>query len=299
MKIFYSEKFLEHDTGALHPESPKRLTAILDVLARKKFPLESTEPAPANEKELSLVHDPLYLKELESLEITRKYFPDNPFNDNTFEIAALAAGAARDAAIACIADSKFAFALVRPPGHHAGKDFFSGFCYLNNVAFAAAKMLEERKAKRAMIIDFDVHHGNGTQNIFYNDERVFLLSFNQKADSIFPGTGFENTNNTHIKNVEYKLFIPDEEYLQLFEQHVSTAATQFKPDLVAVSAGFDAFHTDSMVGTCMKIKKHETYAQMGAIIKDACKCPAFGVLEGGYYLDALGENVYNFLKALQ
>ena len=298
LKVFYSKKFLEHDTGWGHPECAARLMVILDRLKERKLDFSLEEPRSAIRKDLELIHDPLYLGELSNPSRIKTYFPDNPIDENTFEIALLAAGAAYDAAKSALKD-KFAFALIRPPGHHASWDSFGGFCYLNNLAFAVAKLLQEGAAGRVLIVDFDVHHGNGTQDIFYNNDNVFYLSFHQKAGSIYPYRGFESENNAYTRNVEFDLFINDEAYLKLFEFQFKKAVLEFQPGLVAVSAGFDLLAEDIVCGTVTNIRNPETFYKIGLIIKKNAKCPVFGVLEGGYFLEKLGDSVCEFLRAFE
>ncbi|MEM3030755.1 MAG: histone deacetylase [Candidatus Micrarchaeia archaeon] len=295
MKIFYSQRFLQHDTGWGHPECAMRLEVILQYLRDSGLSFELVEPKPATEKELSLVHDPRYLDQLAHPSLIHTYFPDNPIDDTTYGIARLAAGAALGAARACLTEG-FAFALVRPPGHHAKKVEFGGFCYLNNMAVAVANLLKEGRARRVLIIDFDIHHGNGTQEIFYNEPRVFYFSVHQRSDSIYPRTGFESENNEHICNVELPIGVRDSEYLECFETRLSKVA--FEPDVIGVSAGFDSFGKDDCCGQLTRIAESKTYRRVGELIrKKAGGTPVFATLEGGYYLDTLGENVFNFLSA--
>jgi len=298
MKIVYSDRFLEHDTGAGHPESPQRLVAIIKYLKENNLPVSFEKPEEVSERELYTIHDEAYIERLKFLSDTQEGGGDNPFSMNTFKIAKLAAGAALKAA----RDSKseFCFALVRPPGHHAGRNFFGGFCYLNNIAFATAS-LAESKVRRAMIVDIDQHHGNGTQDIFYNDERVFYLSFHQDPNSCFPwNSGFEKENNEHIKNVIIQPETNDAEYLKIFEENLLRCCDEFKPELIGVSVGFDTFYMDYSCGNAIDIEDSATYKKIGSMIsKQAGKlgARAFAVLEGGYYLEKLGENFWSFCSA--
>ncbi|MEM4389252.1 MAG: histone deacetylase family protein [Candidatus Micrarchaeia archaeon] len=295
MKIFYSPRFLQHDTGWGHPECAMRLQVILEYLRGSGLSFELVEPKPATERELSLVHDSRYLNQLAHPSLIHTYFPDTPIDKNTYAIARLAAGAALGAARACLQE-KFAFALVRPPGHHAKKVEFGGFCYLNNMAVAVANLLRDGSARRVLIVDFDIHHGNGTQEIFYNEPRVFYFSIHQRADSIYPGTGFESESNEHIRNVELPIGVRDAEYIEKFRANL--ADITFEPDVIGVSAGFDSFGKDNCCGQLTRISDSRTYRKVGELIRQkAGGASVFAVLEGGYYLDALGENVFNFLSA--
>jgi len=298
MKIVYSERFLEHDTGQGHPESPQRLLAILKYLKENNLPVSFVKPEDVKEKDLYVIHDEAYIEKLKFLSDTQQGGGDNPFSMNTFKIAKLATGAALKAARN--SEEGFSFALVRPPGHHAGKDFFGGFCYLNNIAFAIASLVKT-KIDRAMIVDIDQHHGNGTQDIFYNDERVFYLSFHQDPGTCFPwNSGFEKENNGHIKNVVVQPETTDAEYLKIFEENFSKYVAEFNPQLIGVSVGFDTFYKDYSCGNAIDIRDSATYNKIGSMIqKQAEKLEArtFAVLEGGYHLDTLGQNFWSFCSA--
>jgi len=298
MKIVYSERFLEHDTGQGHPESPQRLLAILKYLKENNLPVSFVKPEDVKEKDLYVIHDEAYIEKLKFLSDTQQGGGDNPFSMNTFKIAKLATGAALKAARN--SEEGFSFALVRPPGHHAGKDFFGGFCYLNNIAFAIASLVKT-KIDQAMIVDIDQHHGNGTQDIFYNDERVFYLSFHQDPGTCFPwNSGFEKENNGHIKNVVVQPETTDAEYLKIFEENFSKYVAEFNPQLIGVSVGFDTFYKDHFCGNAIDIRDSATYNKIGSMIrKQAGKLEArtFAVLEGGYCLDTLGQNFWSFCSA--
>jgi acetoin utilization deacetylase AcuC-like enzyme len=279
MRIFYSPKFLGISQGPGHPECPERLTAILDALEGN----EVIEPKAAGENELQLVHTKEHIERVRQFSFEEANFPNNKFYKNTFDIAKLAAGAAVQAAEDCLKNG-FAFALVRPPGHHAGKDFFDGFCYFNNLALAVKK-----SGMRTAIIDIDVHHGNGTQDIFYNDENVFYLSTHQYP--LFPGTGLRSENNSHVLDIPLPPGISDGTYLQILGKALEEAK-RFEPELIAISAGFDTYVDDYLANFALT-----DYAGIGRLIS-RFDCPKFACLEGGYYLPKLGENVRNFLETL-
>ena len=298
MKIVYSERFLEHETGEGHPESPQRLIAIMKYLKEKELPVSFDKPLEINERELYIVHDEEYIERLKFLSDMQQGGGDNPFSTNTFKIAKLAAGAALKAARN--SEKGFSFALVRPPGHHAGRNSFGGFCYLNNIAFAVASLLQS-EVKKAMIVDIDQHHGNGTQDIFHNDERVFYLSFHQDPNTCFPWTsGFESENNEHIRNVVIAPETKDGEYLKIFTGNFLKYSSEFKPQLIGVSVGFDTFYKDYCCGNAIDIEDSATYNKIGSMIKKQAEklgARTFAVLEGGYYLETLGENFWSFCSA--
>lgn len=297
MNVVYSQKFLEHETGEGHPESPERVRAILRYLEENKLPVRFDSPEGIQESDLYIVHEEGYIERLKFLSERGVGGGDNPFSRNTFEIAKLAAGGALKAAQN--SKKEFSFALVRPPGHHAGRNFFGGFCYLNNIAFAVASLLKE--VERAMIVDIDQHHGNGTQDIFYEDKRVFYLSFHQDPNTCFPyTTGFESENNEHIKNVIVKPGTKDGEYLRIFERNFVRYSAEFKPNIIGVSVGFDTFYKDYLCGNAIDIEKSETYRKIGRVIREGAErvgARVFAVLEGGYYLEKLGENFWSFCSA--
>ncbi|MEW6329058.1 MAG: histone deacetylase [Candidatus Micrarchaeota archaeon] len=316
MKIAYSERFLYHYMGQGHPESAKRLDVVMDALKKNsKLKVEIVEPARLEEKDLLLAHEKKFIQSLKLLSAREAMFVDNPFHRDTFEIAKLAAGGAVRAArecfggeaskfsqrsCECFGSGKFSFALVRPPGHHAGRNFFGGFCYLNNIAIAIRKIQQEKKIKRALIVDFDVHHGNGTQNIFREDEDVFYFSLHQHPATIFPGTGFASENSAHIRNVPLEPGTTDREYLRVFKENFEEIARAFKPQIIGVSAGFDTYVEDIACGNQLLISKKETHHGIGKIIRRGARrarCPVFAVLEGGYHLPTLGKNVMSFLSA--
>ncbi len=293
MYIIYSPAFLRHSLGESHPECPARLEAVLKSLEKVKH--EMIEPGEASEEDLLLVHTKEHLKNLEKYSALQMSFPDNVFSKETYSIARLAAGAALEAAM--LSKKDFSFALVRPPGHHAGKNSFAGFCYINNIAYAVRKMQKLGKAKKALIVDFDLHHGNGTQDIFKDDPSVFYLSLNQDPSFTYPGTGFESENNSHIRNVVIHKDATENEYIQAFESSLKAAFEWHRPDIIAVSAGFDTFGLDQ-IGSKIRIFNSSAYNELGNAIRK-CGVQTFAALEGGYYLPSLGENVCEFLRAFE
>ncbi|MEM2175430.1 MAG: histone deacetylase, partial [Candidatus Micrarchaeia archaeon] len=196
----------------------------------------------------------------------------------------------KKAALNC--NEEFSFALVRPPGHHAGRNFFAGFCYINNIAFATRALQKKEKGKKVMIIDIDFHFGNGTWDIFYDDKTVFYISFHCDPTFAYPGTGFEDENTDHMINVTLKPNTSDEEYVEKFRENVTKYFKIFNPSYIGVSVGFDTYYLDPIAG--LNIKNLKTYRKIGEIIKELKK-PTFCVLEGGYYLQHLGEIFLNFI----
>jgi acetoin utilization deacetylase AcuC-like enzyme len=257
-----------HPTGH-HPESPARL---LELLERH---LDFVEGRRATRDEIERVHDLGYVAEIEGLEEDVFLDADTPAGPTTWEAARLAAGCA------IVAVEREGFAFVRPPGHHALADRAMGFCIFDNVAVAARHAQDELGLERVAIVDFDVHHGNGTEAIFREDTSVLFVSLHQWP--FYPGTGGPGTNDEHTLNVPLAAGSGDADYLHVFEALVEPAVRAFEPALVLVSAGFDAHEDDPLAE--MKVTE-EGFRQL------ARRCAALGprvaaVLEGGYNLETL------------
>jgi acetoin utilization deacetylase AcuC-like enzyme len=296
MRIVYSKKFLFHFSPFEKGERIEVIKEYLDEHIKPKY----FPPARVKEKELLCVHSQELLDgERRLCAMGPASVGDNYFQHNTLEIAMLAAGAALKAATMCLKGDGFAFSMARPPGHHAGRRYFGGFCYLNNIAFAVRSMQMNRGIKRVLIVDFDLHYGNGTRDIFGNDETVYYLSFHQNPEHTYPFTGFEAESDAHTRNIVVQDGVTDGQYLRLFEREFCKSLCEFNPEMVAVSAGFDIFSKDSGVGNRLAVKKPETFNAIGRAIRENFRGPIFAVLEGGYYLPALGRNVYNFLSAFE
>ena len=295
MKIVYSKKYLEHDTGAFHPEKSKRLEAIKEYLELVNAPIVWEDPRNHDVDFLHNLHSKEYVEKVKLHSRMGVGTADNPFHANTFDVAKHAAEGALKAAE--LAEDEFAFALIRPPGHHAGKDYFTGFCYFNNIGLAIKKF---QKSRRVLIIDIDVHHCNGTQDLFYGDDSVFTLSIHQDPASFYPFvSGYEHENNPGAMNIPLPPGTLDEDYLKKFEKAVKQIKKTFEPEMIAVSVGFDTWHKDSqLIGNRVRFTDHETYNKLGRIIA-GFDVPTFAVLEGGYYLPDLGKNAWEFIRAFE
>jgi len=291
MLVVYSQDFLKH-SFAYHPESPERILSIKKVLDENGF-AEYIEPARVDEKKLIAAHSKRLIDELKMRSRSCSGTSDNPFAENTFEIAKLSAGAALQAAKHA---SENAFSLARPPGHHAGRDFFGGFCYLNNIAIAVSNII--KKYGRVLIVDFDVHLGQGTMDIFSGNDAVFYLSFHQDENTIYPWQKYPVRDFT-TELVPIMTGTTDKQYLAIFKKVFNKVLHNFEPNLIACSAGFDMFYRDApYVGTALRIKEISTFKKIGLIIANS-KIPRFAVLEGGYEPESLGMRVYNFLEGWQ
>ena len=291
-----------HDMGAQHPECPARLGAIEDQLVASgliQF-LRHVEAPLAIRAQLERVHAPGYITALEQAAPERGLIhldPDTAMNPHSLKAALRAAGAAvlgTEMVLRGEVDS--AFCSVRPPGHHACRARAMGFCLFNNVAVAAAHALETHGLKRVAIVDFDVHHGNGTEEIFRDDPRVMMVSTFQHP--FYPYSGVEGRSERMV-NVPLAAYSGSAEFRSAVEQHWLPALAAFKPDMLYVSAGFDAHRDDDMA--MLKLVDAD-YAWVTERIKEAAGRCAGGrivsTLEGGYALHALGRCAAAHLKVL-
>jgi len=255
-----------------HPESEARIGVLLAA-----FP-DARAGTPAPRAALERVHAHEYLRRLENLtEATWFDYPNTIASATSWEAALLAAGCAIDAA------ETGAFALIRPPGHHAPPSGAMGFCLVNNVAVAARHMQKEHGVGKLAIVDFDVHHGNGTQDVFDGDDSVLYASLHQAG--VYPGTGAAGEGGATTVNVPLRAGCGDAEWLQAFERRVEPAVARFAPELLLVSAGFDAHEDEDIYLVDMHVTD-------GGFRELAGRCAALvprvaAVLEGGYNLETL------------
>lgn len=281
MKIFYSPKCLEYSQPG-HPESPARVRSIYEYLEEKGY--EFAEPEPCADEDILLAHAP---ELIDSVKSGRFFDFDTPVFPGIFEIARLSAGGAVDAALTCLETGEKAFSLMRPPGHHATRNNLGGFCYFNNIAIASLKVKE--KIGTVAIVDFDCHHGNGTEDILLGKKDFLYLSLHQCP--LYPGTGLKSRGN--CINFPVTARTNPGEYLSVLEQGLKKVK-EFNPGLLAVSAGFDTYKLDPITSLSLEL---ETYREIGRMLA-GLKKPTFAVLEGGYSED-LPECVYEFLQGLE
>lgn len=297
--LVYDPVYLKHDTGG-HPENSRRLEAIIAHLEQTglKPRLIPIRPRPATIKELTLVHDESHVAHVKKLAEQGGGWldADTVVSSGSYEAALYAAGGAMEAVAAVMGgEVGNAFALVRPPGHHATPRGAMGFCLFNNVAIAARYALETFALGRILIIDFDVHHGNGTQEAFYDDPRVFYISTHQYP--YYPGTGqTEETGRGDGAGTTINIPLPagcgDTEYEQVFTQIIAPAARRFSPQLILVSAGYDAHWRDELAMMWVTVTGFARMAEtITGLAGELCRERLVLCLEGGYDLAALAASV--------
>jgi len=304
MLLISDERMLLHDPGPGHPECAERLEAVTQALQG----LEDTtwaQPEPATRAQIERVHEAAYVDLVESYRgRSGALDPDTATSPDSVEAAYLAAGAALDAVTEVVSGHyRHAWALVRPPGHHAEADEARGFCLFNNVAIAAAHARAELGKERVLIVDWDVHHGNGTQHSFYDRDDVLYFSVHRYP--FFPGTGAAGecgvgAGEGYTVNVPFPGGQGDGDFVAAIEQLLVPIADVFRPDLVLVSAGFDAHRRDPLGG--MEVTD-DGYAAMAALVQGIAERHAGGevvlLLEGGYDLQALGNGVRRCIETFR
>jgi len=307
-----SPEYLEHYTGLGHPESPQRLAAIWEALvdAGLKDRLLWVEPAAATEDDLGMVHEPAYV-ELARREIAagRGMLSTGDTNvcPKSFDAALLAAGAGIVAVDAvCEGRASAAFCAVRPPGHHAGPARGMGFCVFNNIAVAARHGQRSHDIERVLIVDWDLHHGNGTQEVFYEDPSVFYFSAHQWGNYPMPVTGLGHAGETGAgpgKGTNLNCPLPpgagDEEMLAAVGDRLAPAMEEFAPQLVLISAGFDCRRGDPLGRLDVT---DEGFRRLTRAVREIAGASAGGrivsFLEGGYELPGLASATLTHLEAL-
>jgi len=303
MPLYYRHPLsLEHDTGP-HPENAGRIRAIEALLEAEDWHgLERVEAPAASLAQVERVHPSSHVEAIRELSDRGggNVDLDTIASSASYEAALRAAGGAADAAARLMAgEERFAFCGTRPPGHHAETGRAMGFCLFNNVAIAAAHALAECGAERVMVIDWDVHHGNGTQEVFYETDRVLFASIHQSP--LYPGTGDpDETGRGAGEGYTVNCPVPPgagpDEFLAIVQTILAPIARDYRPDLLAVSAGYDA-HRDDPLAECML--DEGAFAEMSATVRDLAADLGTGVLvclEGGYAPAALAASVSATLR---
>ncbi len=304
----YDDIFMKHEVLPGHPERPERLAAILQMLDETGLAneLQPIAPREATLEDLTRIHEPHYVDFVrQAVESGQRVLDmgDTCVGPHSYPAALMAAGAVLAAIDAVVAgEVRNAFCAVRPPGHHAEAAQAMGFCLFNNIAIAARYAQDEKKLKKVLIVDWDVHHGNGTQHAFDDDDTVLYVSTHQSPH--YPGTGRADETG-HGPGEGFTLNIPmragsgDAEFLRAYNEVLVPRADEFKPDLVLVSAGFDAHDRDPLSGLELT---SGCFGELTRITKEIADRHAAGrlvsSLEGGYDLHALAESVHAHLRAL-
>ena len=299
--IITTDTYLNHDTGQGHPERADRVSVVVENLKKNKK-LIWKKPLKFDTKYLKIAHESDYIDEVENS------FPKKGlhFLDGDTIVSPGSRQASSDAVASIITaidsvqnkEFKNVFCPVRPPGHHAEKDKAMGFCIYNNVAVGAHYLIDKYKFNKIAIIDFDVHHGNGTQNIFYDNEKVLYISTHQYP--FYPGTGANNEKGKHdnILNIPLPAGTNSEEYLNAYE-HVLKKLKEFKPEFLLFSAGFDAHQDDPLAQFKLSSKDfYDITKRTLKVINKSINNKVVSILEGGYDLNALKESSEYHLKAL-
>jgi len=298
-------RFLEHRGPAGHPERPERISAVGAALDARGEALTRIAPRAATPDEILRVHSRAHFEQIQAAcgRAPAQLDPDTYVCAESFEVAMLAAGGTTELALRVArGELHSGLAAVRPPGHHAERDRAMGFCLFNNVAIAARALQSDQSVDRIMILDWDVHHGNGTQHLFESDPSVLYASIHQFP--FYPGTGTVGEigvgrGEGFTLNVPLPAGCGDAEYVAVMERLIAPAARSFRPELLLISCGFDAHRDDPLAS--MKVTR-EGYREMGAIARaladDLCAGRLLFVLEGGYAASGLTDGVHAVLDAI-
>jgi len=301
--IITTDTYLNHNTGQGHPENADRVTVIIDHLKNfKSKNLIWKKPKKFDHKYLQLAHDKNYLSDVQ------ESFPSQGLNflDGDTILSPGSKEATSDAVGSIITaidgvmnkDFRNAFCAVRPPGHHAEKKKAMGFCVYNNIAVGAYYLLEKYNLKKVAIIDFDVHHGNGTQNIFFNNEKVLYISSHQYP--YYPGSGAANEKGfkDNVLNIPLTAGTQSHEFLNAYDS-IFKKLKKFKPEFILLSAGFDAHKDDPLAQINLESKDYYILTKrIMALSEELCDEKIVSILEGGYDLNALKESVGFHIKSL-
>jgi acetoin utilization deacetylase AcuC-like enzyme len=307
IRVYSHSACLSKENGEGHPERKERLESILDSIQRiDDISIDLKEAPKAQNKDINLVHPQSYLEEIFEMipsqglvGVEKEPYADTLLCPDSKEAILRACGSGISASKDLMnGSSKRVFCAVRPPGHHAETSRVNGFCFLNNAAVAARYLQSNYDIKKIAIIDFDVHHGNGTQEIFYNDNSVLYGSIHQHP--LFPGTGLESeTGAGNIFNAPIEAGTSSEEFLRVFNEKILVNVEHFEPEVIIISAGFDAHKRDPLATINLNSEDYFTMTQdIVGIAKRHSKGRVISFLEGGYDLQALSESIQSHFKGL-
>lgn len=293
---------LKHEMGAHHPECPERIGAVNDHLLIKGLLdyMQHFDAPVATEEQLARAHSALHVRELAARSPAEGYAhvdPDTNMNPHTYQAALRSAGAAVLATdLVLSGKAPNAFCNIRPPGHHAERDAAMGFCFFNNVAVGIRHALDVHGLSRVALIDFDVHHGNGSEDIFWDDERVLMCSIFEK--NVYPFSG-ETPKGANMINVGLPSRCAGDKFREAVEAQWLPALERFKPEMIFISAGFDAHREDDMGNLAFVEADYEWVTrQLMDVAARHCQGRIVSCLEGGYVLSALARSVAAHVKVL-
>lgn len=300
MAIFFNEEFLSHVQGPFHPEAPERLRGIVMKLKEHGLWRDVVSSKTGRRGMLHMVHTDDYIDFIETCGECA-LTGDTYVHHETYGIAALSAQCAVDAAAYSKEHGTVAFALTRPPGHHAGPDFGMGFCYFNNIAIAA-RHLQSQGDKKIAIVDLDVHHGNGTQQVFAMDRSVLYISTHQAG--IFPGTGQveymgKGEGTGYVINLPFGPGCGDSTFDVAFTEVIKPIVEQYKPDAMLMSWGMDTHYKDPLASLSLSSEGHLRQAAELIKLSKICGNRITFMLEGGYNIEALSEVVAGVIGATE
>ena len=307
IRVYSHSACLSKENGEGHPERKERLESILDSIQRiDDISIDLKEAPKAQYKDINLVHPQSYLEEIFEMipsqglvGVEKEPYADTLLCPDSKEAILRACGSGISASKDLMDGiSKRVFCAVRPPGHHAETNRVNGFCFLNNAAVAARYLQSNYDIKKIAIIDFDVHHGNGTQEIFYNDNSVLYGSIHQHP--LFPGTGLESEIGAgNIFNAPIEAGTSGEEFLRVFNEKILVNVDRFEPEVIIISAGFDAHKRDPLATINLNSEDYFTMTQdIVGIANRHSKGRVISFLEGGYDLQALSESIQSHFKGL-
>ena len=306
MIIYTHNDCLKKFNGQNHPERKERLESIISSIKSSNLKVEFKEAPLADLETISLVHPRKHIEQIFSnipkdgvIGVEKEPYADTMLCSNSKNAILRSCGAGIAAAKDLMENNERIFCAVRPPGHHAETVRSNGFCFINNIAVSARYLQKQYNVNKIAIIDFDVHHGNGTQEIFYNDQSIAYSSSHEFP--LFPGTGAENEKGVgNIFNATLKAGIGSKDFIKIFDQKVLKPIDVFKPEVILISAGFDAHKRDPLANISLE---SDDFFKITKNIVDIANTHSKGrvisFLEGGYDLQALSESIIEHLNALK
>jgi len=305
IKFYYHERYNEYDLGENHPLIGDKPRRTLNFLKKRKIDryLEIKEPKPCEEKDLLRVHTREYIEKVRFLSRIGGYLSiDTPAPRGIFKVASLACGGSKEGGESLLKDSKIS---INPLGgfHHASRDASSGFCFFNDMAITIEYLRDRYRLKRFAVIDLDVHHANGTQDIYYKDPDVLLISFHQDGRTLYPGSGFieeigENEGKGYTMNLPFVPGSGNESYKRAFDEIVPDIVLQFKPDIIIYQSGVDTHHSDPLADILLTYHIYFYFAREIKKLSEKTCNKLLVLFGGGYNSDASVKSYYNIVCGL-